>query len=206
MELTAGHIHIFDLYRFVAEHPNLVSKKNGNMREYTKLVTSLVDSIPKDKPGWYLWGRFNDVGFWKSIYLGKAGNKKTSSLRARIKEELLDERAAFWATLFGSELTERQFQRMTKNKYGPGTRSYRKRNVHFIVWASASPVSEEEIRVEECVLIDRFRPSANIQRMEYPQPTLYTEKIMRMFDKEIRNILNARFQSKARASVLAGSG
>ena len=159
MKLCTGHLNLFDVYRFVAAHPAFVSGKNGDMGEYTKLVNKIVESIPNNTPGWYLWGNFNDTGFWHTVYLGKAGNKKTSSLRARIKEELLDERAAFWATVYGSEPTERQFQKIFKNKYGPGTRSYRKRN-----------------------------PAINIQSGSYPAPTRHTDGVVRAVDSEIASI------------------
>ena len=187
MKLCTGHLNLFDVYRFVAAHPAFVSGKNGDMGEYTKLVNKIVESIPNNTPGWYLWGNFNDTGFWHTVYLGKAGNKKTSSLRARIKEELLDERAAFWATVYGSEPTERQFQKIFKNKYGPGTRSYRKRNVHFIVWVAAS-VTEQEVKAEEAVLISAYRPAINIQRGSYPAPTRHTDGVVRAVDSEIASI------------------
>jgi hypothetical protein len=184
MNIQTGHIDLFDIYKFVASHPKFVSGKNGDMGEYTKIVNSVVASIPANA-GWYLWGRFNDVGFWETVYLGKSGNKKTSSLKARLKEELLDERAAFWATLYGSETTERQFQKIYKHKYGPGTRSYRKRNIHFIVWVSATPITEEEVHSEEKILITLYRPAVNIQRVSYPPHTPYTEKVLRAVDDTI---------------------
>lgn len=186
--IETGHLDLFDIYKYVATHPNFVSGKNGDMRSYTKLVNEITKPIPKDKPGWYLWGRFNDVGFWETVYLGKAGNKKTSSLYARIKEELLDERAAFWATIYGSEPTEKQFQKIFKNKYGPGTRSYRKKNVHFIVWLSASPISETEVKEEENILISAYRPAINIHRITYPLRTEHTDQIIQAIDNEIQNI------------------
>ncbi len=187
MNIQTGHLGLFDIYSYVAAHPKFVSGKNGDMLEYTKLVNGLAHNIPR-QAGWYLWGRFNDVGFWETVYLGKAGNKKTSSLYARLREELLDERAAFWATVYGSEPTERQFQKIYQNKYGPGTRSYRKRNVHFIVWLAADIITEEEIKAEEQTLITLYRPAGNIQRVSYPPHSANTERILKAVDNEIRNI------------------
>jgi hypothetical protein len=188
MNINTGHIDLFDIYKYVACHPKFVSGINGDMGEYTKLVNTLTQTIPKNA-GWYLWGRFNDVGFWETVYLGKAGNLKTSSLYARLREELLDERAAFWATIYGSEITERQFQKIYKNKYGPGTRSYRKRNIHFIVWLGVDKISEQEIKAEEQTLITLYRPAVNIQRVSYPPHTANTERILKAIDMEIRKIL-----------------
>lgn len=187
MKIQTGHIHLFDIYKFVAEHPKFVSGKNGDMGDYTKLVNALVESIPT-KAGWYNWGRVNDVGVWETIYLGKSGNRKTSSLKARIKEELLDERMAFWATVYGSESTERQYQKIFKNKYGPATRSYRKRNIHFIAWLAVDEISEEDIKAEERTLIMLYRPAVNIQRVSYPPHTANTQSILEAFDSEIGKI------------------
>jgi hypothetical protein len=191
MKFQTGHIHLFDIYKYVAEHPKFVSGKDGDMREYTKLVNKLVESIPT-QAGWYNWGRVNDVGFWETVYLGKSGNKKTSSLKARIKEEILDERGAFWATVYGTEPTERQYQKINKGKYGPGTRAYRKRNIHFVIWLSAEGASEEEIREEEKVLIALYRPAINIQRVSYPPHTPHTEEVLKLFDNEISNVISPK--------------
>jgi len=190
---NSGHIHLFDIYKFVAEYPKLVSGKDGDMHSYTKVVNQITQSIPV-KAGWYNWGHFNNVGFWETIYFGKTGNKKTSSLKARIKEEILDERGAFWATIYGSEPTEKQFQKMTKNKYGSGVHMYRKSNTHFIVWVSADNISEEGVKREEEMLIALYRPSFNVQRkIKYPSHIHpHTKKILEIFDREIAKINNPR--------------
>lgn len=187
MNIQTGHLDLFDIYKFVARHPQFVSGKNGDMGEYSKLVGEITEPIPK-QAGWYLWGRFNDVGFWETVYLGKAGNLKTSSLYARLKEELLDERGAFWATVYGTETTERQYQKIYLNKYGPGTRMYRKRNVHFIIWLGVDEISEEDIKAEEQTLITLYRPAVNIQRVSYPPHTENTELILKAIDREIQCI------------------
>jgi len=186
MKIQTGHIHLFDIYKFVAEHPKLVSGRGGDTTEYTRLVSKLVESIPA-QAGWYNWGRINDVGVWETVYLGKSGNRKTSSLKARIKEELLDERGAFWATVYGTEPTERQNRKAYGGRY-PGTRSYRKRNIHFIVWLSADEISEEDIKAEERTLIMLYRPAVNIQRVSYPPHTANTQSILEAFDSEIGKI------------------
>lgn len=187
MNIHTGHFDLFDIYTYVSRHPKFVSGVNGDMREYTQLVNTVMDGVPK-QAGWYLWGRFNNVGFWETVYLGKAGNQKTSSLYARLREELLDERAAFWATVYGSEPTERQFQKIYKNKYGPGTRTYRKCGVHFIVWLGVDEVTEADVKAEEQTLITLYRPAVNIQRVSYPPHTENTERILKAIDSEIQKI------------------
>lgn len=97
-----GHINLFGVYEFVATHPELV--RESKMKPYSDFAKGLVKAIPHAS-GWYLWGRFNDVGWWETIYLGLADKRKTASLRARILEELKDELVAFWATVYGYEPT-----------------------------------------------------------------------------------------------------
>lgn len=188
MQLHSGHINIFPIYQFIAEHPNLVSAKNNDMRGYTALINKIVSGIPNDRPGWYLWGKFNNIGYWETIYLGKAGNNKTSSLRARLKEELLDERTAFWGTVFGVEPTVKQFRKIFGDKYGDHNRAYRKSGTHFIVWVSAALISEGEVKTEEHTLIALYRPASNIQRVSYPPHTQYTDQVLRAIDSEIETI------------------
>jgi len=188
MQLHSGHINIFPIYQFIAEHPTLVSAKNNDMQEYTTLINKMVSAIPNDKPGWYLWGKFNNIGYWETTYLGKAGNNKTSSLQARLKEELLDERIAFWGTVFGIEPTMKQFRKIFGDKYGNNTRAYRKNGTHFIIWVGATPILEDEVKTEEHTLIALYRPTSNIQRVSYPPHTQYTDQVLRAIDSEIGTI------------------
>lgn len=192
MKISTGHFNLFNVFDFVASNPQMSSGKVGNLKQYTTLINELVSSVPSDQAGWYLWGRFNDIGWWETIYLGKAGNKKTSSLRARLKEEMIDERIAFWAFVFGKEIAAKQHSKLYKGKYDKhNTRSLRKTGTQFIVWLSASPITEKEIKEEETTLIDIYRPTTNAQRIRYPKKSKITEHVIRAIDKEIENIKKA---------------
>lgn len=194
--INTGHFDLFKIYSVVANNPKFLFGRE-ELKTYSATVNDIIENVPK-KAGLYLWGRFNDVGWWETIYLGKAGNKKTSSLKARLREELMDERALFWATIFGIEPTEKQFQKITKNKYGSGIRTYRKKNVHFIIWASIDDASEEEIKKEEDILIDIYRPTQNTQRIRYPAKSEITEQIIRSIDDQIDTITSS---TKIRSGV-----
>jgi hypothetical protein len=189
MLLEAGHTQLFGIYNFVAQNPEFVAGRGAMRKAYAECIANCTNKIPEEA-GWYLWGRFNDIGWWDTVYLGKSGKQKTSSLRARIREELTDEWAAFWATVFGAERTERQFEK-SYSKYGRPVRAMRKRNASFIVWISASPIEQEELAKQERVLISAFRPGNNIQR-RHEVPSADSLKIIRKIEDEIDAILGRR--------------
>jgi hypothetical protein len=199
LELQNGHIHLFDIYKYVAEHPKYPSHEDGDLRPYTTLLDKIVKDIP-DHPGWYNWGHVNEVGFWLSIYVGKS----TTSVKNRIKKELDSEKQAFWATVYGMEPVASQFDE-AYNQDGTrpdlGKRGYRKRGgIHFIVWVSAQGASNEVIQHEENALIALYRPAVNVQRFGLPKllqgwedllhEPYTTKQIVERFETEIENVTN----------------
>ncbi len=52
--------------------------------------------------------------------MGKAGTKKTTSLQARLYEELLDERVVFWAAVYGREIASKMQSKIFKGRYDHG--------------------------------------------------------------------------------------
>lgn len=193
MNFTTGHFNLFPVLNFVAEHPQMPGDGQGDPKGYLTLVSSLVNSVPQDKPGWYLWGRFNDIGWWETVYLGKAGNRKTSSLKRRIMDEILEERTAFWATVYGKEFASKMAAKQYNGRYnGSIPRSLRKCGAHFILWVAGSPVTEEEISREEKILIDIYRPTSNAQRIAYPERSPVTDQIIRLIDREIKELKDVK--------------
>jgi len=189
MQFNTGSFNIFRIFDFVARNPQMPSSKVGNWKEYSTLINELVADIPSDKPGWYLWGRYNDIGWWETIYLGKAGNQKTSSLQQRLKDELLEERVAFWATVFGRETATKMQLKLYAGKYAESIpRSLRKCGTHFIIWVAGDELSEIDINTEEKILIDMYRPAINAQRIQYPSKSRITEDVIRLIDREIEAI------------------
>lgn len=175
----------------MAEHPLMPKRNVGEWKNYAGIVSKLVHNVPNNQPGWYLWGRFNEIGWWETIYLGKAGNQKTSSLHQRLKDELSEERVAFWATIYGREVATKLANKLYNGKYVSNVqRSLRKINTHFIVWLAYSGLSEAEVNKEERALIHIYRPANNAQREKYPERSNLTEQISRAFDKEIDAIAN----------------
>jgi hypothetical protein len=67
-------------------------------------------------PGWYLWRRFNDMGWWETVYLGKAGKQKTSSLHTRLYDEFREECIAFWSEVYGRKPMVKQHKKLYDRK------------------------------------------------------------------------------------------
>jgi hypothetical protein len=120
-----------------------------------------------------VWGEFDPRKYWHSIYLGKAGlGGRKKLLRARITEELKDERFALWRSVFtekdlnklgplvnkGGEVAwKRNIERDTK-------RAFRKAGATHIIWAPTSNLDNHNVRRLEAELIEALNPTENIQR------------------------------------------
>lgn len=97
-EMKASVLSLRPIYQFVKKHDGFYANGRASSEARThfyKLCRELTAELP-DRPGFYLWGRYNQAAFWTSIYLGKAGFGKTACLRSRIEEELRDEKCCFW--------------------------------------------------------------------------------------------------------------
>jgi hypothetical protein len=150
----------------------------------------LLKDVPK-VAGWY-WGRFNDTGWWETVYLGKAGTTKHAKLNGRLCEELKDERLAFWASVYGREAAVREFSRLHKRKYDRFvTRILRKAGAHFVIWVEAEHVRDHQIEKQERMLIQIFRPTHNAVRTNPrygDRADKLTEDIEDAVAREIREI------------------
>ena len=137
-------------------------------REMMQLCVSVCEAIP-ERPGFYLWGRYTEEGRWQSIYLGKSGFGKTASLRARITEELKDERVCIWGNFRNSR--EEVFE-WGEQLYPPAAwlkfkkhweRSFLKSPATHIIWVSTH-LANADIPIVESDLIEALNPIANRQR------------------------------------------
>jgi len=89
--MDVGVIELATIYDRVRENPEIPHRTGDRARNeaYREIVYSLLDSIP-DEPGWYCWQSSKG----KILYVGQSSKKKTFSLRARLREELLEEYVA----------------------------------------------------------------------------------------------------------------
>jgi len=176
----SGFFTLYPLLDFVAQNPSLppflakTDRRGG--ADFSKKIRSLLEQakVPADQGGWYLWGKFNDAAWWETIYVGKTGKGKTSSLHTRLFDELREEgTAALYASVYGWDavviaLRKRAKKHQTdggKDWFGTGgttQRGLRKRDTTFIIWVTAPEgLSDTDIREIERGLIHLYRPAFN---------------------------------------------
>ncbi len=136
-------------------------------RAYGRVARDLSASVAAQQ-GFYLWGRFDDRRFWHNVYLGKAGFGRTAHLRARIVEELSDERALFWASVMPDQALrgriENAYPKMWPVYAKHTERALKKQGSTHIVWAVAPGLSNSDVRDVESELIGALNPRANLLR------------------------------------------
>jgi hypothetical protein len=194
--MQSGMVRLESLYKFVREyveqHPDRIdaysierSSKHGKV--YRDKNAQILEKVP-DEQGFYLWGFYNPSRFWINVYSGKAGKGKTASLRARLLEELKDERACIWrevnpdnATLLG--IGKRTHPQMWHKYEKDWKRTLGKAGSTHIFWVAAPPLDLEPDNVEsfENDLIEVMNPTGNRRRI-MPAPAL---------QQKAANILNA---------------
>jgi len=192
--MSFGRISLETLYAHALADPTGASIRGDSPsgRAYGRQATRLTNAIPESH-GFYLWGKYERNNLWRTIYLGKAGYGRTTSLRARIKEELKDERVFLWNGPH-SELTEddlmnigqQHYPRMWHRYQTHFRRAIRKCGATHIIWAVTSGISNNEVTKIEADLIETMNPIANIQR---PMPVSdlqdKTIEVIRMFKSQI---------------------
>jgi hypothetical protein len=196
IHLSSGHFDLFPIFEFVSSHSQIPLPGNVVQKEYQKIIKMIVSKVPR-KAGWYLWGKFNDTGWWETIYLGRATKQKTSSLQTRLYDELREECIAFWSYVFGREPISVQFWNYFRDKYNQ-TRALRKTGSHFVIWVAVdNQIASGEIEGQESKLIKNYRPTHNAARyghgFKYDQ---LTEQIESIVDKELLKIKTAGKDSK----------
>jgi hypothetical protein len=145
-------------------------------RKYGELASDVTRSI-EASPGVYLWGAYDQSGSWKNIYVGKAPSAKTSlsktaKLRARILEELKDERCCLWrAVLTETELMDARARYYGSRYESHWLRSFRKAGATHVAWVSYPEVSNRDVHDIESDLIELLNPSGNLER-PVPPPTV----------------------------------
>jgi hypothetical protein len=198
----SGHFNLFPLFEFVAQHPALPPfAEKGEKRKsnsYAKAIVKLLgDAHIPQKGGWYVWGKFNESGFFEPLYVGKASSGKTSNLFIRLRDELREECAAIFATVYGKDaiadaakrLYKGQAKKTGKDYYGTGDgvrRSLRKTGAHFVMWTVAPGwMTNKDISRVESVIINIFRPSCNMKRPKIDAKALYEDPKVHPFILEL---------------------
>lgn len=193
MVLKSGVIELKKLYDFALNDSNneAIEGRSKLGREFGKCVKYLTESI-SENGGFYIWGSYTNKGLWNNIYIGKAGFNKTTGLKARIKEELKDERQFFWKIKLSEieikEKCSKLYPQMAHKYTVEWDRHFRKFNSTHIIWVAINESSKEEFEKDiltiESDLIETMNPIANRNR---PKP--YGELQMTTIDiiKEIKH-------------------
>ncbi len=167
--MSQGVVSLRDLYKHLDEnrHRDHLDGRTPIARAYSHVAHRAIANVDPQR-GFYLWGYYEPKGLWRNLYLGKAGFGKTTNLRARILEELRDERTALLRTLFTKEeiWTERAKIYVTMwHKYlMHEERAILKAGATHIVWVSAPDITDAEVREIESDLVETLNPSANLSR------------------------------------------
>ncbi len=170
--MKSGKIILTPLYEHALADPEGHSLRGASSigRDYGRKATELTKSIPV-MHGFYLWGKYEKNGLWRTIYLGKAGYGKTTSLQARIREELKDERVFVWAGLHPGlsdedllRIGEKHYPSMWHKYRSHFTRALQKAGTTHIIWAVTKGIRNDEVTKIEADLIETMNPVANVQR------------------------------------------
>lgn len=190
--MKSGILDLHPLIKYVDEGDRVGKSLCGyssSGREYGTLANDLTVSIPED-PGFYLWGSYAKNRLWKNIYLGKAGYGRMTHLRARILEELKDERQFLWCPFLTDEALfakgKECYPRMWETYKNHWKRAIAKAGASHIIWASAPEVENSQVLDIEKDLIETMNPSANLKRPVPPsslQPV--TKEVIGFFRYEI---------------------
>ncbi|WP_415906760.1 hypothetical protein ACMXYX_07740 [Neptuniibacter sp. QD72_48] len=193
--MESGHITLDSLYQHVNHDPcfQSIDGQGKTGREYAALATKLTSNIPIQQ-GFYIWGNYEENSLWRTIYLGKASSGKTSSLKARILEELKDERIFMWADS-QPNLNNAELMRLALNQYPRKgldkhfSRALRKKGTTHIIWVSTPDILKDEILNIEADLIETMNPFANSMR---PSPSSglldITIEVIKRFKSEIHGL------------------
>jgi len=190
--LNSGLITLRPLYDFLGSNPDPRGLLRGSPvhRRYGLIAKSICMNIAPVQ-GFYLWGRYEANGLWRNIYLGKAGFGKTAHLRARILEELKDERACLWRAFVSEETLKKagmQNHPMMWHKYQYHmTRSLKKTGTTHIAWVADPDSPNSAVKNIESDLIETLNPRANISR---PVPPVTLQKHTKEIIAEFRSLIH----------------
>ncbi len=185
--MESGFINLKPILGHIKIHPK-VPKGKKEFRGYSEICDKILSKVPEIQ-GWYFWGRLDNWKKWKHIYIGMAGYKKIK-LHGRIKEELKDERVAFWADIWGRRRTIKSHNQRYPGKYQwEMERALEKRGTKYIIWVSDKSAVPKEVKNEESVLIQKLNPSANRDHPGNSRPTKKTSVIKRFLEREIGKII-----------------
>lgn len=192
-DLKSGMLSLQPLYEFLElEHDQAgLHGRSQEGRRYGAVVTRICRTIAATQ-GFYLWGRYERNGLWRNVYLGKAGFGRTAHLRARIQEELKDERACIWCAFVSvrtmEAVGERNYPRKWHQYKKDMHRALKKKGTTHIVWVADPHLDNSQVQNIESDLIETLSPSANMSR---PVPPVILQEHTKTIIGELRALIHA---------------
>jgi hypothetical protein len=177
--MRSGTIRFDDLLEHVRNHPEIPHKEEGSFAQFKSIYEHLVNGVD-DVPGWYAWLEPKGLNL-TIVYIGQSQTRKTASLRARIREEFLDEFVALWATIWDAASVVDTLDRKYGGKYTtPIKRAARKAGADRIIWFGKPGLSDQQLDVIEHALIAKYDPRANRQKRTHTvsMPELLEEAVL----------------------------
>jgi hypothetical protein len=173
--MYTGYMNLDSLCDFARCNPEVPhrTKDITLYQEYRAVVVELLKSVPCEA-GWYIW--YRSAAPNPPIYIGQSREGKTSSLQARLLEELLEEYVAFWSLVDSNAHTI--LSEKYNNKYNL-SRAMRKRGADRIIWVSCAGAKRGTLDVVEHKLIWDLQPTANTDKRDYSDIHLHTYEHVR---------------------------
>jgi hypothetical protein len=191
--MNSGLISLRPLYDFLRSNPDPKGLERGSSvrRHYGVRAASICERIAQVQ-GFYLWGRYEPNRLWRNIYLGKAGFGKTAYLRARILEELKDERACIWRAFVPEETLreagKRNYPTMWHKYQFHMARALKKAGTTHIAWVADPDLENSAVQDIESDLIETLNPRANVLR---PVPPVTLQAHTKEIIGELRSLIHA---------------
>lgn len=174
MEKDHGVLYLEPLYDFVKRRRNDPQKRDIGSAPFAyrlkhiekgydypaecKRILSEAE-VPK-KRGFYLWGFYNHEDFWINVYVGISAKGKTSDLKARVLEELKDERAFIWRESYTTTEVigfDPKYETVVK-------RALRKAGSTHVFWVAETQLAKRTFEAVEYDLIEAMNPTGNRMR------------------------------------------
>lgn len=190
--MRSGILLLQLLYKFLKLNHDKIGLYGKSLegRAYGVEVVKICQDIVATQ-GFYLWGRYERNGLWRNIYLGKAGFGRTAHLRARIQEELKDERACIWHAFVSVHAMEaageRNYPRMWHQYKKHTHRALKKAGATHIVWVADPHLANSQVQNIESDLIETLNPYANMLR---PVPPVTLQQHTKTIIGEFRELIH----------------
>ena len=195
-------ISLKELYRFVQNHRSEenalnISGRNPIGNKYCTCCKECVSDVPEQR-GLYLWGFYNEAGFWVNVYIGLADFRKTARLKERLYKELTAERASIWRAVYPSKndllaAGARTHPRMWPKYRIHWERALRKAGSTHILWVATPHLAPSGLESVESDIIEAMNPTGN-RRRRMPPANFRKEaaEILDIFRETIHETINRK--------------